>query len=37
VPLDPAGSAKAPKVGAKEQEELLGALGGMRGDIVTAK
>lgn len=25
------------KVGAKEQEELLGALGGMRGDIVTAK
>jgi hemoglobin len=25
------------KVGAKEQEELLGALGGMRGDIVTVK
>jgi len=25
------------KVGAKEQSELLGALGGMRGDIVTAK
>jgi len=25
------------KVGAKEQEELLGTLGGMRGDIVTVK